>query len=460
MTSSSQPAHRAVSFLRANQLGFLWVVAVLFGVVVISSSPDVTLGRLVVPVLIMVGYAILAFNTAVSLFAGSSAAYRSSIDSQLADSMYFMGFVWTLWALIDSFVIRQINTGDAIFRVFGYALVTTACGMFGRLVILQFKYTGTEQSTGAQESVEDVLLKFAVTLDGTRKILDDWHASLAAATETINTGNASLVGAIDLAKHELHTTIVAATKSYGLMLDTTKSHLGSIVAGIGTDLSCTLRDSLTNGLSDFGAQTAANLTQVREATTGLVATIKRTNTGLGNSITDLTETVNATSRDLTSATSTLENAVATISGSVTQVTGTLDAFGESIRQATTGVAEKMAGFADVIKDEIKLGLDHIEVKPSVPLVVDESALVNSMAPLHGAMSGIGNSVRDIRATMDARIPNGVPAAAELARLVEKAVTDSVVANLNGRLEAISRDVRDIQTKVNTKKSGWFTWSRR
>src|SRR5947209_11787600 len=129
MTPSIRPVPRVYAFLESRQLGIAWVISVILGAVAISSTHSVNPQRLLIPVAIMLGYGLFVFNQWTELFANSSQAYQHSIVAQLADSMYFMGFVWTLWALIDSFVLR-VNTSDAIFRTFGYALVTTATGMF------------------------------------------------------------------------------------------------------------------------------------------------------------------------------------------------------------------------------------------------------------------------------------------------------------------------------------------
>src|SRR4051812_25500926 len=127
------PPTNLVRFLHTRQLGIAWAISVLLGALMISANGSSSPGRLIIPVAILLGYAVFVYNRSTSLFAASTPAFQSTIVAQLADSMYFMGFVWTLWALIDSFVIHRIDSSDAIFRTFGYALVTTAVGMFCRL---------------------------------------------------------------------------------------------------------------------------------------------------------------------------------------------------------------------------------------------------------------------------------------------------------------------------------------
>jgi hypothetical protein len=373
--------------------------------------------------------------------------------------MYFMGFVWTLWALIDSFVIHKIDTGEAIFRVFGYALVTTAAGMFGRLAILQFKYTATEQSESAQQSVEDVLLKFALTLNSTRKILDDWHSGLTAATETVGSANMSLIGAVESTRHELSTTVTAATKAYGIMLEATQSRLQEVVKEMGSTLTAALRGAVAAGLSDFGAQTVANLMEVREATTGLVATLKRTNTGLGKSVIDLTETINEAGRGMGEATGAVSSATLAIGRAFRDMTERINSGCDSILEATRAVTLGMSGLSEVIKSEITLGLDKIEVNPRVSLIVDQSLLDNSIAPLREGLDKINSITGKIERTLDTRVPTVVPSPDDVARRLEKTVAAAVVT-LNGRLEHIQQSIQDLEANRKGNRRTWFPWSGR
>jgi hypothetical protein len=141
----------------------LWAVCALGGGAVISATssaasaapqltPFLTL-RLTLPVLVMVFYAWRGYR-AVS---GDPPPLRMSRIGQLADSIYFLGFLWTLWALIDSFVIHQMSFADAVFRTFGYALVTTAAGMFLRMLLLQFQFPPGAEQEDFDESAAEVL---------------------------------------------------------------------------------------------------------------------------------------------------------------------------------------------------------------------------------------------------------------------------------------------------------------
>jgi hypothetical protein len=181
-------------FVHNKQLGFAWVVAVLLGALLITASQQLDVKRFFAPVVIMIVYSLVVFNRGQDLFrsAEGSNSYQDALVSQLADSVYFMGFLWTLWALIDSFVLKTDPAATSIFRTFGYALVTTSCGMFMRLAILQFRYTAIDQSVGAEVSVEERLQRFGLTMQAAEAVLTHWNAVLSDSAKSTSALNKEL----------------------------------------------------------------------------------------------------------------------------------------------------------------------------------------------------------------------------------------------------------------------------
>jgi len=468
MTPSLKHVPRVYAFLESRQLGVAWVAAVCLGTLVISSSSGISPQRLIIPVLIMLVYGVFVFNRWSGLFASASQAYKLSIVGQLADSMYFMGFVWTLWALIDSFVIHQLETADAIFRTFGYALVTTAAGMFCRLAILQFKYTATEQTHDAQESVEELLLKFSSSLEATRQMLEKWHVTLTAGAFSIETANTGLITTIEHVRNEIGTTIAAATNSYIGMLTTTQTRFEQTIGQTGADLKTTLRDAVGGGLSDFGRQTAGNLDQIREATTGLVATLKRTNTSLGKSIFDLTDRVSEVAgkmKDVPEAIATgtqqigvvLNDTATTLTAAAMTLSSTMSKTSESVISSTTAMTNGMSGLADEIKRDITLGLEGITVTPAVSVSIDGSILTNAMGPMQARLQHIGSQAAAIQQSLDA-LPKTTPSADEIIGGVDK-IVQAAMATISGRLQRLEADVLDVQKQLvkeeRPERRPWF-----
>jgi uncharacterized protein YoxC len=153
------------AIISGQQPAFAWAVATVLGGLSISVVPTDTVVRLLVPVGVMFIYVWLIYPR------NLPAGLRAARIAQLADSAYFMGFLWTLWALIDSFVLKRATGAETAFRVFGYALVTTAAGMATRLYLLQFKYGAGDQEAEAEFTVEQKLQEFSTAMqDATRSV--------------------------------------------------------------------------------------------------------------------------------------------------------------------------------------------------------------------------------------------------------------------------------------------------
>ena len=182
--------NRVVVWVEAIRLkpAWNWVAAALLGGVSISivgspgyEDPRMVFFRLSVPVLIIVVYAWRGYNT---LPGKDFPVLRLARVGQLADSVYFLGFLWTLWALIDSFVIHPLSIAEAVFRAFGYALITTASGMFLRLALLQFSYSVGEHAEEGKEEIETQVRRFTSEVDKSVRALRKIQTTLQAVSES------------------------------------------------------------------------------------------------------------------------------------------------------------------------------------------------------------------------------------------------------------------------------------
>src|SRR5258705_7102910 len=117
--------------IRRHNIAIAWLAVSVAGAVAISAINGQSIARLVVPCVLMAAY--LRYAVAQSL---------RDLE-KVADSVYFLGFLWTLYALTQALIVTRgvtIKASD-VFSLFGYALVTTALGMFLRMAVLQFRYT-------------------------------------------------------------------------------------------------------------------------------------------------------------------------------------------------------------------------------------------------------------------------------------------------------------------------------
>src|SRR5689334_15209375 len=91
-----------VDLFRNKALGVAWVIAALTGAICISLTESIQPSRLLTPVGVMAIYGVYSYNILQTMAkrAGLSDAYKRNVAAQIADSLYFIGFLWTLWALI------------------------------------------------------------------------------------------------------------------------------------------------------------------------------------------------------------------------------------------------------------------------------------------------------------------------------------------------------------------------
>jgi hypothetical protein len=170
--------------VRAEQydLALAWMTATVIGGLAIGVIPE-GLGpwRMLAPLGAMAGYLIFAFT-------------RSQHTTQrVADSTYFMGFLWTLWALINVLVWHPGLKASELYVAFGYALITTASGMFVRLALLQFYRTVDDQREEAVDRIDEGVLHLVSELEqaaanmraNTNLAFQDWHRTFVEASDQI-----------------------------------------------------------------------------------------------------------------------------------------------------------------------------------------------------------------------------------------------------------------------------------
>lgn len=89
-------------------------------------------------------------------YAAYGYSLRKKNTIRFADSLYYMGFLWALFALIATFLVWPTPklTADAVLTTFGYALVATFSGMLLRLLVVQFEDTLPDRLVHAQETID------------------------------------------------------------------------------------------------------------------------------------------------------------------------------------------------------------------------------------------------------------------------------------------------------------------
>lgn len=129
------------------KLGVAWLCATLAGVIALVYSTMSQFSQT---------YTMLGLIALLVVYAAYGYSLRKKNSLQFADSLYYMGFLWALFALIATFVVWPAPklTADAVLTTFGYALVTTFCGMLLRLLFIQFQATLPDRLVHAQETID------------------------------------------------------------------------------------------------------------------------------------------------------------------------------------------------------------------------------------------------------------------------------------------------------------------
>lgn len=211
-----------------------WILAAVLGGVAISwfGTPETGKSesiffRLSIPVLIIAIYAWSGYKNLPS--AVNYPAFRTARLGQLADSVYFLGFLWTLWALVDSFVLHHLSITEAVFRAFGYALITTTSGMLLRLVLLQFSYSAEDQVPLSEQKIEEEIIRFSNAIVNAVNSLDGFKTrNDAAQSEWVNSLNSSTT-ALKTAVENVGTQTVGLKEALVEMQKTNEEHVNKLI---------------------------------------------------------------------------------------------------------------------------------------------------------------------------------------------------------------------------------------
>lgn len=156
-----------------HRLALAWVISFVAGLLAITSQAEgytEGLGVVKWPSLIMLLYTIYGLN----------AKHRNT--AKFADSVYFMGFIWTLVALINVVILEKLGKQE-VFRAFGYALVTTGLGMSIRIIILQFQRTVSDSMEKVQDDVEGNIAHLISAMEEATTSIEKIPKSLSIAVD-------------------------------------------------------------------------------------------------------------------------------------------------------------------------------------------------------------------------------------------------------------------------------------
>ena len=190
-STGSSPAGRPVPASRGPRrtisLPALFVFAFALGTALVGAGEAIahvpglaTLGRVGLatagPVLVMVAYFLVA--------RGVVARGSGNTIDQVADSLYFLGFLFTLVALLSALVtLVEIDTAGIVSR-FGLALVTTLAGLLAKVTLTQFTVGPDQRRDRADRALLAATQRFERALSNGADLLDRHVNSTTARIES------------------------------------------------------------------------------------------------------------------------------------------------------------------------------------------------------------------------------------------------------------------------------------
>lgn len=291
------------------------------------------------------------------------------LSEESGDSFYYLGFAFTLVALLVALYGFQMGTHekgvDPVIRAFGVALTTTVIGLVGRVILLSFVDRG-EDLDPDEEAHSDAMMALGELRGEVRetvRILSDWRTEasdhwrsvreqeLSGVKELIDTLQESLseqVSKFD-AKLEENTAGLAALteqsigqlRSVGTEASEQLGHVASSgIAGIGA-ASDSARGEIQGSFRGIAANLEAELRESQDAASqavdGLDASISRIGRaaeGLASQTESVTEGLSTVSFDPINRA--INQAEASVVEGFTRVAGSVTELGDQIRESFPG----------------------------------------------------------------------------------------------------------------------------
>tara|TARA_B100000315_G_scaffold215060_1_gene213971 strand:- start:243 stop:1499 length:1257 start_codon:yes stop_codon:yes gene_type:complete len=174
----------------------------IFGLTFLIGATFIVLGWLldskylcgvVLPVLCMLAYSSLGFIE----------EKNDTLIEQFADSIYYLGFLLTLVALIVSLVVLSENeySLEGVGSRFGVALVTTVLGLFLRIILTNFRENFSDQKVIREEqlakSMKDFSRQVTIHARTLRTSTELYNSSMELSTNSMNKSMAKLTSELD-----------------------------------------------------------------------------------------------------------------------------------------------------------------------------------------------------------------------------------------------------------------------
>ena len=161
-----------------SYIKIIFFITYVIGAVIISLNPNF-LGEFTSAFLLT----ILMVTYLISILVVKKKTNTFIRDEQMGDSFYYLGFLFTLTALVFSLFSLGTDGIDDLLKKFGVAITTTLIGLIGRIIMSQFRESLDEIKEKAESQISAAARKLNVQLESSINILREQSIIIAKNTD-------------------------------------------------------------------------------------------------------------------------------------------------------------------------------------------------------------------------------------------------------------------------------------
>jgi chaperonin cofactor prefoldin len=343
------------------KLGTAWSVATVTGIAALVYSTSSQLSR---PLTLSALIGLLL------VYAGYGSFLKKKNTHQFADSLYYMGFLWALFALIATFMVWPAPklTADAVLTTFGYALVTAFTGMLLRLLVLQFQDALPDRLVQAEETLDRRVAalteqiheatmeissfrgRAASELDGT---LQNLVRSLQDVREKVTEQHRAMAAMVSAGFESSVKDMLGRLAAIQIPQEILTTEVAKLIAALGKrgeDV-----DQAVHTLEKSVMQAADTVTRFGDSLYGSEAAKQ-----MGSAVNDLCTTITARTNEFAAMTTTLGHSHAELETQLDSLQSLRSAFGKASAQMTALETELRDLSSSSLSTDVRNGLLNVQ----------------------------------------------------------------------------------------------------
>ncbi len=376
-----------------------------------------------VPIVVMFAYIAI----------GRSYLVHGISRTQYADSIYYLGFLFTLVS-ITAAIIDVGPEGDVsqIVNRFGVKLITTLIGLGVRVYLVNFRPSGEDVTENVEESLIEASRRLRDRLD---QVTLDLASLASSLTLTLRTAS-------ERTSTELSSSLTQAAAQFSEALGVLK---GQTLAGLSD-----VRGAAEKAVSEMGGTLGANVGELRER-------MERATRDLGGASEGLVRRLEATRLPDELLAAQLGPAVERLVGALRDPTKGLDELGSVVATSTRELASAGQHAGALAEHSTRL-------EAEMSRLVTRMAEVPSLDPLQKATESVGQSLEQLAATAresTERLREANARSEELALLLARRVEEE--GRRTGQLAAAQTELsrgldelrRALETTPRRRGGGWL-----